>query len=643
MSFGTRIDYGGLALRNVQIRNFDQLVQQDESQSDAISSRFTISVESIVHEQDAQEIGFRYGAQNAIDSLSALQIHFQHDRQPFAMSFEGVEWLSVSHAVSDGTAGNQAALAARLFRGAVDVKNGPKVSGVSVVHVAGYKAFRVAATFEINVILCNSWKPSDKTIVEPGKPDRYLLQHFLVHNRWSLEESIGEDFHWTRSIRGKCRIAHPSLWSASVRYLITPRLSPKFRFAGASYVHSKDGLTLDYSHSSRQEHSAPPAPASEWHATQSEQVGEGGGKGLSQVNISLKGPPGVKKKDLLTAALAVVSARYGFQLVLTPEKTLQWYVIQANITDVLNENEIHVSLTVHRTYSDPGDIASRQSWFGLSWDMLERWPVYPGGKKPKDLPEFLANYNPKKWPEPIPWADTGPASLFQDMFQSPCGSTPAASIAPIFTAPESKQEPPEYRRIIDDPKPKLYRDNYGGGITAEPPYTESKVNEAMKEGIYIEAKMENRYMTDHGRVQVPYFPEIPDRVSTDPNAPPPPPSKKPTCLITRIYQPVTRRAIWYRATRVGKNPVIPQIHDYFKDENEINCFLDEEEVLPSPPSLLPDGQNFKYEVEIRLVYLMSRNIQQGEKFQTGTLPTDTLKKAVTFLPKDSNTQSTELT
>lgn len=618
MSFGTVVEYEGVQIRNVQIRDFDQSIQADESGSDAMFSRFLISIEGIVHEEAAVLLLGVQGV-TAVQALKNLEIHLQHTRGLFRMWFEGQLWIETSANVP-------VIEPSAAFIGGCDVNNGPKVHDLKVTHVAGYKSFRITATFELCVLLCKNWRMLGISNPKSNSGSTLkILPHFLIHNRWSLEESIDSEMHWQRVIRGKCRVLHSKLWTESVRYLVTPRLSPKFRFTGASYVMNKDALTMDYSHSSRQSHAAPPPPASTWEATHVEQAETGGGRVVAQFNLRLGGPPGVSKKDLLLAGLSVIEARFGYIPANAKDKKDQWSftVIQASITDILHENELHFSLTLMRAMPYPGSLDSQKSWIGVTWDMLDRWPLW--STIPADAPNLLKTYDRTKWPEPIPWSDTGPAALFQSMFQSPCLGVPAALIAPIETKAQAKEEPTDYRTKTVDPTPKIYRDNYGEGITSQPNYTSTMASAEQSKAIYTHAEIESRYISDYGIAQLPYFMENESNPASSAH------DRTPgaTCKLIQYSQPTTKLSIWWRATRIGTSPAAPTSPRTFKDVNGINHVLDEKEVIPYPPQLLPDGVNFSRKIEMRLVYLLDRFIDDSHQMSAGTLPWDILKKEKT--------------
>lgn len=617
MGFGTTIFYGNLQLLNCKIKRFDQTVQFDESGSDAMFSRFTITVESHVHDQDTLVGMFDlslFGASPAF-RLKALQSYLQHPRRRFRMFFEDDLWLDVE---ANATVGQGDVVSAPptnepVVSGRVDVDNGPKVHSCNVTHVAGFKTFRVDITFEVCVVLC------------VGENNNLQSAEFgvLIHNRWSLEESLDDSMHWHRTITGKARIGHPVYWRQSMRYLVVPHLSPYMKFAGSQYVQTKDAMYLDYRYSMRQMHAAPIPPSIDWSCTHAEETGIGGGQGTSSIVINMTGDPQDHnpnhKRRLFVAALMILEARIGYQLAKEgAEPTASFWITSARLVDRVHTPDIELAVQLQRSYAQelpdvPGNAPPADRWSGLTWQMLGAWPMTPGP---------ITGYRRDIWPEPSPTmaSDPGPAAMFNRLWQSPCGHRPSANEASIYYHQHEADHQRDNNLAVNQPPPDesvesgtVFQSDFP--LEDTPAASPLKVDPEQAKSLWMDIELRPRYIVDHGRVFLPYFATeqyFANNTNTNGTA-------------VRLHRPVSKLCIWYRATRMGKVPDIPKIVDQFTDVNGIVYWLDEEETLDSPPALVPDATNYMFSVELRLVYLMSRQLRTGDHQQVGALPWDTSK------------------
>ena len=613
---GTVIHWGQLRLQNCHISSFDQDVRMDDTNSDSMFTTFKISIETIVHESNVPlgVIDPTLDPINAVDKLGIVQAYLMHNRQVFEMYFEGVRWIRVTPHISPVINGvpvwNRNGDAASVYRGEVDVNNGPKCTSCRVTHVAGRKAFRIQATFEISVLTCRVVFDE-----EPGKPGLDGL--FLLNNRWSLDESIDNEWHWTRTITGKCRVAHAELWQTRIRYLLIPRLSPFYQLESMTFVQSTDALSMQYSIVMRSRHAAPPYPAIDWEGEHSEETGLGGGTGKSSLTIRLTGAPHSSKQDLFIAAIAVAEARIGYlNQNLDDENAGSFWVTGCSTTDIMHTNQLTFSVSLERAFSstieksknDGGKETSIDSYLGVTWSMLEKWPMAPS--------EFggpLANYRPDAWPEPIPMSDEGPANMFRRMFFSPCLEPIGAAWTEVLYPDYPEHHENNGLVEAEEVKPKVMRGD--AEIEMPAPTGEHRVSADHAKNMYRHAEIHSQYFIDHNVFALPKIIDYDASNRTDSDS-----------VLVRAARPTTTWWFTYRAEQVGKKPRIPKAIVEFTDKNGIYYMLDEEEIKPGCPILSADGGMYSYTLECRFVYKLSRRPTVGDTVWAGALPWDSSGK-----------------
>lgn len=98
------------------------------------------------------------------------------------------------------------------------------------------------------------------------------------------------------------------------------------------------------------------------------------------------------------------------------------------------------------------------------------------------------------------------------------------------------------------------------------------------------------------------------------------------CIIARIRTAVCRKTVFVSAKRVGGNPKFPSIRESFTDDNGIAYFLDEYHPEFKGARKMANGTDYEYEMHLRLVYLMSRPLRPSDRVSYGVLPWDTADK-----------------
>ena len=293
---GTNVRYGDVTLWNVLTREFLQETVFDESDTDRLYQRFTVSVTGYMHDESAwNTIGV--SPQVAGSPRSAAATHalvrrkLAEPRQAFEMKL-GVDALGNGGDVllSASPAGRVNDLTDR------DVRNGPRCTSSAVTHVASNTLLRVEATFVICKLECD----------EQG--GRYSPERPVLSNRWSVTDNIGPDLYTTREYVGKLVLAAPRFQTDSFRDLVVPPLQPGMRRERMTFAVAADGLSLAYTISDRDVTWAPPPGATSFDYRYTESTGDGF-LGTGEIAVALQGARDANRKDLIRLAVSFVEAK----------------------------------------------------------------------------------------------------------------------------------------------------------------------------------------------------------------------------------------------------------------------------------------------------------------------------------------------
>ena len=584
---GTYLVWGSITIENGTLLQFEETTKFDQSGTDAIGATFTIKVQGFIRNGPGffggadQSIFFGVSATQptAVGQINAIKSNAWLPRQTFLLKINGRTVLFVKPTLSPG--GNDTAT--------LDIDNGPRCLNFSVDRVFGGNSMQATITIQCTVLLCDG-------------PLSYL------NNRWTASESFDSDWRMTKTISGVVRIGHVDAWDKAIKRMVLPPLPDGFRVESMNFARSTTGLELTYQIVMQQMFAAPPYPASDWKCTVREEIRQGGGVSDFFFDCRLSGYAGSTKRDLFIVAISTFLTRISTQTY--SEGAPDFFMIHAGVVDHLDSNRLDVSIVAQRQWGS-ADLKTSSTyigrWLGLVWGKLGLLP-------PLDLtnadPEYDARQDDgsnvwrDKWFYPDPASDGFPdtiPSLFAMRYdQNPCRGAywPAGNVI----SPESPppQEPPLTNTFT-----------YTGQTRYEQKDDRqaSKVADVQSQAFFTEVELQSRYITNRGRVLMPFSYRSDDT--------------QPTGVIRRVHQPVAKRVIYYKATRYGTAPTVPKILDHYRDEAGINYYLQEDEILPHPKKLTPDGLAYLHTIEMRLSYLMDRPLKSNEQYQPGSLPWDT--------------------
>jgi hypothetical protein len=571
----TTLFYNGVNLFNCWTKSFHQRVEMDESDTDLLYHIFTIRVQSIV-------------TPAANDNLGAIPIVTANDAQAIQRQLQG----QLMHPRGDFryTIGGNVVLEATADPNSLnrDVDNGPKPKDLEIVHIAGTRAMRVEFEIDVAVVICGA---QDTAYDGYGTPNRRAARtRQVLNNRWSLEDTMDEDFYITRRWEGTLRVAHGAFNPHNYRNVVIPPLQAGFKRISGRFLATKDGLNLQYALEDKQVHAAPPSPATRWKGSYSEGATAGGSKGHAEVAVTLWGPPGARKGDLITAAIRVTETRLGTirrNFALEHKGAGRIFLNSATITEKLEENSVTVMIRVTR-------VAEARRY--LNMEVKKRL-----GNFLDEGPNRLKDYDHLINPVPDTYDSSTPAAYFTAFLQTPCdnrhGLPPKLRIGKEGDAPYSDGDKTDADYRLYETSEKIKDD-------AQPAYPD-----AQKDNVYTYIELETEYQTRRGFYQLPV-------AWYDSNGNGQQPREAALASKTvALHQPLTRRVTRVSAERIGTWPELPEPEAVVRDKNGIKETLLYDKIKTESPELIADGNTFVFRAGGFYVYAMERTPTANEKLR----------------------------
>lgn len=622
-STGTDVFYNGIWLRNCLTTQFDQTVEYDESQTDRLYTKFHITVESLVSETTVTEcLGIDLRNRGLATATAQRQMSAVHGllsvpRMQFEYYQGGVPLIIAnSLAVVSGSTSNSQT---PFFATTTDLNNGPKPKEVRIQQVLANRCYRVSFSIEVCLLICGDLTDlgtiRDSLTGAPTSPKSLASENRrLLSNRFSIEETRDGNFLNTRILTGRARVAHKSLWSLTVRYLLLPLLPNGYKRESVSFTHHSNGLDVAYRVVDRQRIAAPPWPAIDFAGSHTEATGIDGVTSVGSVSVRVVGPPGRAKKHLLLAAVAVIEAKIG-SFTKLGEVDHRVLVEHIQITDVLQDNVIELAVQFKR-HGKEDDVDER--YVNL---VFERLGLLPNIFTLRDGTEAMRQDNrpPNSdvWPESQdPWGDEGvaPYGVFAAFLQDGCWPE---HYSPDLSSYIGPTYPDRYSRSEPSGTASSYRtDDESLGKEPPPPdkKKEIKASEEQKQFPYTDVEVKTDYFNNYGWVALPYMKD--NQVPEDGDV-----------VLTKLHATTCRKNVFISAKRIGAQPKFPKIDYEYTDPNGIRHVLDEFHTELNAPKVIPNGQELEYEISARLVYLMSRGLKPDDDLTFGSLPWDITKKA----------------
>ena len=587
----TSVTYNGVVLKNVLTEKFVERCAYDSSDTDLVHHEYTIRVQGLVHDNTSGSAVVvppvpPAGTDKAADFYTTIDVALLQPRGDFEYSAGGVVLRADSRKGSPHR----------------DVDNGPKPKVCEIVHIAGDRVFRV--TFEIQVALVRSQQgrpPGPATSMADSRQNQYRKE--VLSNRWSTEETLDDAFVNTRYWRGVLRVRSADVGAHLLRSLVVPPLLPGYRRERMHFLSTPDGLNLQYTVADRRMHAAPPPPAVKWSGTCTESTGKTGGLGYADVSVRLEGRPDVDKRALLETAIAVVEARTGHLAAGSISASMAGsgrakpvQIESAAFIEHFAEPIVEARVRVLR-------VPEQKEYLNLDTRRIGL-PLDAGGAT-----ERLPGYDHTLAPAPPLFSSGSPAGIFATYLQSPAidrhefvkasGANMPGEPVKRATGPGGAKPGGFSPIIIRRQVPEIIENHL----------SDQQANRGKQGNPYTCVEAKSHYDTRTGAIGLPIA-----ATSTSGNAD--------TAAVVRVHPSVAVRTYRLIAERLGDWPDLPEPEEIKKDANGITETLIQQHVMPTMPELTAGGKTYRYRVEAKYVYQLSRPPTTREKLRAGSSPID---------------------
>lgn len=443
------VTYNGVTITNCLTKQFVQVNQYDDSETDLLFQRFMIRVVGYCHSiQNSTTVSItpQFSATAAGNARVIRQLLLE-PRNAFSYSIGGAVLVSTA---------------------AIDLDNGPKPLSVEVSRVSP-AVLKIEFSIQFAIGDCAT---------------AYNTKGVLS-NRWGISESIDENHFTTRIVSGRLRISTVSLDAHAFRGWVVPLLQPNFARQSINVNSSTDGLTLDYSIVDRQQYAAPPAPAVRWGGTHSMSTGEGGFNTFGEVSVWLEGDAETDKAALIGACASVALRKLDILNKPHVQGDQGYFLKQVNIVDTLDQNRVEMQVRVQYMGDKriPGVLGPNSPTLGKTLDKIS---------------QALPGYDPAIFPVPKIFGSVTPVGRFLCFLQSPCDD---AHEFPKISA-KTPTEPPS---------PSGGDGSIGNGTAVsttegdipDDPIDSQSYSDSAKAAMYTYYAIDSEYQIDNNKVQLP--------------------------------------------------------------------------------------------------------------------------------------------
>ena len=563
---GTTLIYNSVTISDCETLAFDQSVTYDESGTDPLYSTIRIRVRGGLH----LSADHSHNVTPGVTTTSTLVTRAQ----------QATALLSQHGGIFSYWIGDTILLAANSDSSSLlcDANNGPKPRGVTIQPI-GSSYLRVEFEIEIARVLCADAAGARGTLSP------------VLNNRWSVSEERDSNFFGQRTIEGLLRVANVSHWPQTFRGLVVPALPDGYQRVRMRFADSADGLSLRYTIVDRQRYAAPPAPATDWHATYTESTSNQGALQFGEMRVMLQGEPGVDKQRLATVAHAVVAERLRGIINTEAGDSSHALIMHTSLTEHLHEPRIDLSVTCKHSEPSADMLGARFRYIGR--DNFET--------------QALDGYNPDKWPAHSAYSGSVQAQLWAHYLQNPCDAVHA--ITPSVTSPEPGHEDQEDDQSQDrqdqGQAPETVFQQQPDDLQQLPPRPIDPLQTTST--LYTHWELESDYVIDQGTVHLP----VSAHYLNDPTSI--------HSVAAHVCRPLAQRVVFIHAERANAWPEFPLPNSY-TDGNGIGYTLLAYKIHPRGTILLPDGRQKLYRAMMEYRYGMSRAPEGGDGLYVGHDP-----------------------
>jgi len=582
MSAGmTVVQYGDVVFTNCHTKRFAEESVFDESDTDLLYHKFHIRFVGYLTGNSAsfaQSVHIDPSPSSGDTAAHHAEVRSRvlKPRQNFSMKL-GVP--------SSGTGGTVVLEAAPVQGGAarginLDVNNGPKCRMFEVMNIIANNLLEVEAEFEICVVQCD----------DEGGSGGSQNQNGVLSNRWTVNDDIDQNFYTTRTWNGRLETAGVIKNPNAFRYWVLPPQQPGMQRTEMSFNVTNDGRTLEYTVKDIEVAWSAPDPATYWNVRHTETILHGGTLMVGSIDVTLGGDRLANRKQMFAIAAQIIRGKLvGSKGNANAKARIITSLVFTDEYSNNQKNQIHASATVqHPTKVVEGgkplqlQIASEQVGKPIDSRIIDGYfNDLSRGTRPGENPE-IAGAIPMFGAISVMLQDAcdnnhcfKDGNAVQGSIGCPQADLPQASIRVFNSLPDK-----------------------------EPDY----ISEEHKNAIYTSWQYHSRYETDKFKVQMPIASQI---IESDSR-------RKKTSVVVAMADPLSRRIVRLRGSRLGRWPATPKIAD-FTDRNGIDYTVLDFVHQPEVPDRSADGQQL-FKVDVEILYAMSRPIAVGEIMHVGSNP-----------------------
>lgn len=643
-SMGTVVTYNGVELHNILTKQWDEEVVYDPSGTDLICHRYKLRFSGIMHVQKASGdtatawIKYPVGGTpgpggTAVEMYQTVSALLHTPRRELIVKIGDKEILRVDGLCESPTP-------------RTDMETGPKPREVKITQIVNTQVFRVEFAIDCARLAC--WEPGygNKWVGPATKP--------VVSNRWSVSETIDDNFFTTRTIKGRLRLSGAYWLGHSCRGWGIPVLESGFRRDRIEWTALENGLECEYTVIDKQVANSAPWPATKMDCTHMV-TSDTGMDFRAEVSVRLEGSPASDRRAMIAAAIMICEQKLcinsahagskGKKLV----KGQDYYPEGFYVTDYVGEkNMVEVRIRIRYLgvpmkdgqFDSTADPKVAKNLYAQVTEKLGQ-PLSgePNEQGYKLLSEYnsgeIGPYKPTLSPLPALWGydpyNTKKSRdprvvlyLLHCYLQEPCTSDHA-----IQHGLTQQYEPAE--SVTGERR----KGTEVSGSTTSALDSISNLSDETVNFMYTYARMTNRYFNIPCRVQLPRSNY--DASNTD--------TSEDTCCIFDIGLPQARREIHVDFERVGNWPEIPEPMDEYADstgDSVISGKLLKHWERAMPPGMAADMNHLVYRIEAYYLYALNRPIKSTDAPYIGVLPQTNLTQGDNTFVRFDNVWSERL-
>lgn len=577
----SNVYYRGLQIWNVQTNMITQEPVRDDTGSDHVRNRTTISFTGIVHKKalnsvDQWKIGIEAASTpggNSLDNFRTILETLNTPRGRFIFFigtnriWDIVPETSYLRDASSTYAADYGVTATTR----VDIRNGPEISA-KIMKVVGDHSCHVECTVTFEYLPCQS---------QSNWADLVSSLRWWVHDEIDCSTwFIGRTYRGRLEI--KDRTVSPHWWQA----VVLPPLLYGFKRKRISYEQSQDGFALDFTITDQQVYAQAPMPAVDW----SGRVGlsspfAGAGTKEITVDLTMTGHASARKLDMLTNMIYIMAAKTRWLSRTASADSIGFFPKLITIEELLQSNTVSASLVGE--FVDPKDdfVDIVKDVFGMSLNYDETRPQGEQG---------IPGYDQRM---PTYWLhDTSTiAGIFVAGIQSACSHNNYIQGGVIVPAGSGA--------------PGTHDTGSGGMADNTPPQVVQAPQRSLQldaSAPYMSYKLSSRYRTVSGLLGLPCLAVDAQYANKT--------------QFYRMHAPQMQRELMWEGSRLNKWPVMPNDDGWTDTETSVSFMPLENDVLANSVTVGADGSTLLYSALGKATYGMTRPFTSEEKLRVGIPP-----------------------